>query len=129
MTYGKVVVLLIFIACYGLALSRKIKIVYASLGASALLLILGILTFEDAIFKAIKWDVLGIYWGFMMVSYVFMKSRMPELIANRILAMVKVEKYAILALCGLTAVLSAIMENVGCGPNDGPGCHCGGPEA
>jgi len=109
----KMIVLVLFVACYGLALSRKVKIAYASLGAAALLLAFGILTPADALFKAIKWDVLGIYWGFMMVSFVFMKSRMPELIANRMLARVRSEKYVIFALSAFTAFLSAFMENVG----------------
>lgn len=109
----KLLVLLIFATCYSLALSRKVKIAYASLGAAALLLALGLLTPSQAILKAIKWDVMGIYWGFMMVSHVFMTSRMPELIANRILANVRVERYAIFSLCALTAFLSAFMENVG----------------
>ena len=77
------------------------------------MLVFGLLKIEDALFKAIKWDVLGIYWGFMMVSFVFMKSRMPELIANNILTKVKTEKYAILSLCVFTSFLSAFMENVG----------------
>ncbi len=109
----KLIVLAVFIACYALALSRKVKIAYASLGAAALLLILGYVTPSEAAFKAVKWDVMGIYWGFMMVSHVFMLSRMPELIANRILCHVRVERYVILALAGLTAFLSAFMENVG----------------
>lgn len=109
----KIIVLLIFAGCYSLALSRKVKLAYASLGASALLLASGILKIEDAVFNAIKWDVLGIYWGFMMVSFVFMKSRMPDFIAMKLLKMVRVEKYAILSLCALTALLSAFMENVG----------------
>lgn len=109
----KIIVLLIFAGCYSLALSRKVKLAYASLGASALLLASGILKIEDAVFNAIKWDVLGIYWGFMMVSFVFMKSRMPDFIAMKLLKMVRVEKYAILSLCVLTAFLSAFMENVG----------------
>lgn len=107
------VILLIFVACYSLALSRKVKIAYTSLGASALLLVLGYLKVEDAIFKAIKWDVMGIYWGFMMVSFVFVRSRMPDLIANKVLTKVKVEKYVIVSLCAITAFLSAFMENVG----------------
>lgn len=113
METSKMIVLVLFVACYGLALSRKVKIAYASLGAAALLLVSGILTPADALFKAIKWDVLGIYWGFMMVSFVFMKSRMPELIANRMLARVSSEKYVIFALSAFTAFLSAFMENVG----------------
>ncbi len=113
MEISKLVVLVVFIACYTLALSRKIKIAYASLGAAAILLAVGVLTPAEALLKAVKWDVLGIYWGFMMVSFVFMKSRMPELISNRILTHIKVEKYVIFALCALTAFLSAFMENVG----------------
>ncbi len=110
---AKIIVLSVFVACYGLALSRKVKIAYASLGAAAVLIITGILSVSDAVLKAVKWDVLGIYWGFMMVSFVFMQSRMPDLIANRILARVKTEKYVIFYLCLLTAFLSAFMENVG----------------
>ncbi len=113
LTAGKIFVLAVFVGCYALALSRKVKIAYASLGAAALLLIAGSLSPADALFKAIKWDVMGIYWGFMMVSFVFMKSRMPELIANRILAGVEAEKYVIFALSAFTAFLSAFMENVG----------------
>jgi Na+/H+ antiporter NhaD/arsenite permease-like protein len=109
----KIAVLFIFVACYALALSRRAKIAYPSLRASALLLLLGLLNPKDAIFEAINWDVLGIYWGFIMVSIVFARSRMPELIANKILAAVRIEKHAILWLCLGTAFLSAFMENVG----------------
>lgn len=109
----KIIVLAVFVLCYALALSRKVKIAYASLGAAAVLILTGILAPADALFKAVKWDVLGIYWGFMMVSFVFMQSHMPDLIANRILARVKTEKYIIFYLCLLTAFLSAFMENVG----------------
>lgn len=109
----KFYILLIFIGCYALALSRKVKIAYASLGATLVLLFFGFVSIEDAFFRAIKWDVLGIYWGFMMLSFVFMKSRMPELLANQILLRVKKEKYAILSLSAVTAFLSAFMENVG----------------
>jgi len=113
MTLEKIITLAVFAACYGLALSRKVKIAYASLGSAGVLLLLGVVTPGEALFKAVKWDVLGIYWGFMMVSYVFMQSRMPDLIANRILTRVNVEKYVIFALCAFTAFLSAFMENVG----------------
>lgn len=109
----KIVVLIVFIACYSLALSRKVKIAYASLGASAFLLASGLLKPDDAIFKAIEWEVLGIYWGFMMVSFVFMESKMPDLIANRIVARVKTEKYVLFSLCAITAFLSSFMHNVG----------------
>lgn len=48
----------------------------------------------------------------MMVSFIFSESKMPELIANKILTHIKVEKYALLALCAVAAFLSAFMANV-----------------
>ena len=108
----KLIVLLIFVACYTIALSRKVKLAYASIGAALCLLLFGIVKPEDAILKAINWNVLGIYWGFMMVSYAFMKSGMPELIANKFLVKVKTEKYVIFSLCVFTALISSFMENV-----------------
>jgi Na+/H+ antiporter NhaD/arsenite permease-like protein len=113
MSIDKIIVLIVFIVCYTLALTRKVKLAYASLGASVIFILIGIIDIKEVVCNAIKWDVLGIYWGFMMVSFVFMKSRMPEVIANKIIETVKVEKYILVWLCGVTALLSAFMENVG----------------
>jgi Na+/H+ antiporter NhaD/arsenite permease-like protein len=109
---AQIIILPIFIACYALALSRKIKLAYASVGALAALLIIGFISWQDTIFQAIQWDVLAVIWGFMMVSFIFSESKMPELIANKILTHIKIEKYALLAICAVAAFLSAFMANV-----------------
>lgn len=109
---AKIIVLPIFIACYALAISRKVKLAYISTGTLATLILLGIISWQDTIFQAIQWEVLAVIWGFMMVSFVFSESKMPELIANKILTHIKTEKYALLALCALSAFLSAFMANV-----------------
>jgi len=113
MTLTKVVTLVIFVVCYALAISRKVKIAYASVGAALLLVVLGIVSPRVALTDAIKWDVLGIYWGFMMVSFVFLESKVPSLMAHNILHVAPTEKWVLLSLCALTALLSAFMENVG----------------
>ncbi|MEW5934197.1 MAG: SLC13 family permease [Bacillota bacterium] len=113
MTLTKIVTLIIFVACYSLAISRKVKIAYASVGAAVLLMVLGIVSPRVAATEAIKWDVLGIYWGFMMVSFVFLESRVPALLAQKIIQVAPTEKWVLLSLCALTAFLSAFMENVG----------------
>lgn len=110
---NKIFVLLIFIVCYILVLSRKFKIAYTSLGAALLLIIFGAVKIKEAIFKAIDWNVIGIYWGFMMVSFILMKSGMADLIAHKILGRMEKEKYVIFLLSVVTAFLSAFMENVG----------------
>lgn len=109
----KIIVLAIFIACYSLAISRKVKLAYISLASAGLIVLLGITAPQIAFFGLIKWDVLGIYWGFMMVSMIFMESKMPTLIADKVVSKVKKEKYAILAICIITASISSFMENVG----------------
>ncbi len=88
------------------------KLAYTSVGALIALIILGIVSWQDTIFKAIQWDVLAVIWGFMMVSFIFSESKMPELIANKILTHIKTEKYALLAICAVAAFLSAFMANV-----------------
>lgn len=108
----KIVTIIIFILCYSLAISRKVKLAYISPASAVLLLLFGILSPKDA-FSSVKWNVLGIYWGFMMVSMVFAESKMPSLIVNKIIKYIRKEKYFILALCAITAFLSAFMENVG----------------
>jgi Na+/H+ antiporter NhaD/arsenite permease-like protein len=109
---AQIIILPIFIACYALALSRKVKLAYVSIASLAALIIIGVVSWQDTIFKAIQWDVLAVIWGFMMVSFIFSESKMPELIANKLLSHIKVEKYALLALCAVAAFLSAFMANV-----------------
>jgi len=109
----KFITLAIFFACYALALSRKVRIAYVSLASMGLLILLGVVSPQVAFFTTIKWDVLGIYWGFMMVSMIFEESRIPALLAVKIIRHAKKEKYAIFLICVLTAFLSSFMENVG----------------
>lgn len=109
---AQLLILPIFIACYALALSRKVKLAYVSIGSLAALIIIGVISWQSAIFEAIQWDVLAVIWGFMMVSFIFSESKMPELIANKILTHIKTEKYALLAICAVAAFLSAFMANV-----------------
>lgn len=109
---AQIIILPIFIACYALALSRKVKLAYVSVISLAALIIIGVVSWQDTFFKAIQWDVLAVIWGFMMVSFIFSESKMPELIANKILTHIKTEKYALLAICAVAAFLSAFMANV-----------------
>ncbi len=109
---AQLIILPIFIACYALALSRKVKLAYVSVGSLIALILIGVVSWQDTLFKAIQWDVLAVIWGFMMVSFIFSESKMPELIANKLLAHIKIEKYALLALCVVAAFLSAFMANV-----------------
>jgi Na+/H+ antiporter NhaD/arsenite permease-like protein len=110
-TTEKWLTLLVFAVCFALILYRNVKIAYVSLGATAVLIALGIISPSSALLQRIDWDVLAIYWGYGMLAIVFRESRIPALIASYVLARVKREKYALLFLCALAAFLSSFMAN------------------
>jgi Na+/H+ antiporter NhaD/arsenite permease-like protein len=107
----KLIALAIFSVCFFLILLRRIKISYVSLASAATLIALGIVTPEEAFFKAINWDVLGIYWGFGMLSIALSESKVPALIAIKIIHRAKDERHAIFYISALAAFLSSFMPN------------------
>ncbi|MGQ9788804.1 MAG: SLC13 family permease [Candidatus Hadarchaeaceae archaeon] len=115
-TTVKIIVLLIFVACYGLAISRRVKIAYVGIASAAVLLLIllptNVMKPEQAL-NSIRWDVLGIYWGFMMTSILFSESGVPKHLARHVLKNTKNEGMALLALCAITAFFSSFLENVG----------------
>jgi len=112
----KVAALILFLACYGLAITRRVKLAYVGIVSAALMLCIlipaGAMTPEQAA-GSIRWDVLGIYWGFMMLSMVFAWSGVPEHLARHLISRTRSEGTALLALCSITALLSSFLENVG----------------
>lgn len=108
---GKWIALGVFVVTYALVLWRKFNIAFLPLGASAVLILLGLANPADAIFKYINWDVLALYAGFGMLADSFKNSGLPSLIVNRALIRVKKEKYALLFLCALAMLLSSFMAN------------------
>ena len=103
----------IFVACFGLILWRKVKISYVAIASAILLVAIGALSPKAALLEAIDWNVLAIYWGFLMVSMVFAESGVPAYLANVLARRSRTEGTALLALCVLAAFLSAFMHNVG----------------
>jgi len=101
----------IFVVCFALILYRKFKILYISLAAAAILVILGIVTPLQVVLQAINWDVLGIYFGFGMLSIAFGESQVPKYIAFEIMRRVKTERWAIFWLAAVAAALSSVMPN------------------
>lgn len=112
----KLITLLIFVACYGLAITRKVRLAYIGLASALALLVIllptNVLTPQQAL-DSVRWNVLGIYWGFMLLSILFSESGVPKHLARHILHNTRNEGMALFALCAITAFLSAFLENVG----------------
>ena len=79
--------------------------------ASGLLLITRALSFPEA-FYSVNWNVMGIFVGTLAVADVFMKSKVPAVIAEIIVDKAHNTAWAILFLCVFTGFISAFVENV-----------------
>jgi len=110
-TTEKFVALVILAIAFALILYRKINITYISLAGAALLIATGIIAPDAALCDGVEWKVLTIYWGYGMLAFAFRECRLPAWLGCLILKHIKQEKYVLLLLCTLAAVLSSFMAN------------------
>ena len=108
---AKWIALGVFVIAYVIILWRKFNIAYVALSAAAILILLGITNPAQAFLRDVNWDVLLMYWGYSMLSFDFLESKVPALIVNQALSRVKSEKNAILFVCVLAMVLSSVLPN------------------
>jgi len=76
-----------------------------------LLIILGVVGPLEA-FSLINWNVMGIFWGTLVVAELFMVSNMPAYLAELVVERTRSAVWAIIAICALTSFISAFVENV-----------------
>lgn len=102
---------LIFILVYAVLIAtHHYRFITAWVGVG-LLTLFGILT-PFKIFHHINWNILGVLWGTSVVAELFIHSRIPAYLAERIIDLSKNLIWAILLLSLFTGVLSAFVENV-----------------
>ncbi len=109
--FEKWLVLGLLVVTFGLILIRKIPIYFLSVGAAAIVLFAGIVPPLEAVTKSVNWSVLAIYFGYGMLAAALQESGMPAFVASWVLPRLRKEKYALLFLCALAAVLSSFMAN------------------
>jgi len=107
----KIIAFAVLTAAFALVLYRKFDIVYISLAGAGLLIGMGIMEPDAALWHAVEWKVLAIYWGYGMLAFAFRESGLPAWTGTAILRHVEKEKYILLLLCVLAAVLSSFMAN------------------
>jgi Na+/H+ antiporter NhaD/arsenite permease-like protein len=118
--HAKWIVLGITVLMYALIVIFSDKKSWISLGAAALLLILGFVnpggTAAALNWKAlashINWTVLMIYVGSLVIAELFIYSRVPAAIADGIISRSPNVGVAIVAILLMTGLISAFVENV-----------------
>lgn len=107
----KTVAVILFIITYILLLTFSKVRAYIALVSAALFIILGIMPVNEAFF-AVDWNVILMIVGTMGVVGFFIESKMPSLLADRIINAVPDVRWAILSLSVFAGVISAFVDNV-----------------
>jgi hypothetical protein len=107
----KTVALVIFIAVYAVMLILPKYRAIAALGASAAFVLIGILPVREVV-PAIDWNVLMMLAGTMGTVFLFIRSNMPERMADRLVRALPNVKWVLIALALFAGLVSAFIDNV-----------------
>ena len=124
---GTILTVAIFLVCYTLFALLPRRRHWVAIAGAAAMLVLGFFGYGigltaafiirpsvpgDPGGPAINWNVMGIFVGVLVVAELFMRSGMPAHIADMIIRRSSSARVALLALCLLTGIISAFVENV-----------------
>lgn len=85
---------------------------YITLGTAVLMMILGVVGFQEAMISLVNWNILMIFVGSLVIAELFIYSRMPARIADEIIDRSPSVGLAIVAILMMTGIISAFVENV-----------------
>lgn len=107
----KPVAIILFLLMYVLLLSFPKIRAQVALATAAIFVILGILPIDN-VFSSIEWNVILMIAGTMGLVFLFIESKMPSLLADKIIEKTPNVKWAIVALALFAAIISAFVDNV-----------------
>jgi len=107
----QLVAILVFAVTFLLFILNRDRALFYVWGGSLVLLALGVITAHDA-WQAINWNVLGIFFGTMILAELFVLSQAPAYLAAKMVNAAGSAAVALLAIVAFAGVLSAFIENV-----------------
>ena len=72
----------------------------------------GFLSVQQLFVRAINWNIIGILTGAMLIADMFIESRVPALVADRLIARFRSAHLAMLAVCLFAGLVSSVVDNV-----------------
>lgn len=108
----KFAVLAIAVVMYGLVIAFTHKKAWFTLGAATLVIILGVVSPSKAMFELVNWNVLLIYIGSLIIADLFIYSRVPAYLADKIVEKSPTQGLGIVFILIMTGLISAFVENV-----------------
>lgn len=108
----KFLVLAIAVAMYALVIARPHRKAWFTLLAGGIVTALGVVSPAQVFGELINWNVLLIYVGSLIIADLFIYSRVPSYIADRIVEKAPTLGWGVVFILIMTGLLSAFVENV-----------------
>lgn len=111
MAQNQIICLIVFAAAYiGIIAFHRFKSVIAWVCVGIMVLI-GIMPPIRLLYH-INWNILGIFWGSLVIAELFIYSKIPAYIAEAIIDKSKSLVWAIIWLSAFSGIISAFVENI-----------------
>ncbi|MGE5559852.1 MAG: SLC13 family permease [Chloroflexota bacterium] len=107
----KLLTVFVFLSCYVLLIQRKGKPPFVVWTGAAILMLLRVITPVQAL-QSININVIGIFLGTMVLSEFFIHSQVPAYLSALLVSRSKSVAAALLAVCVLAGMVSAVVDNV-----------------
>lgn len=104
--------LIVFCLCYVLFVILPNRRSWVACAGGILLVATGALNWQDALCEKISWNVMGLFFGTLILAELFLMSRVPAVLAEWLVDKAKTTRIAMLALCLLAGIISISVENV-----------------
>jgi len=104
--------LLVFVAAYTLFVVLPNRRSITACAGGMLLVVTGVIGWKTALYEKIDWNVMGLFFGTLVLAELFMLSRVPAVMAEWLVDKARSARGAMLALCALAGAVSMCVENV-----------------
>lgn len=115
----KTFILAVAIVMYALVIVLSHRKAVIALSAAAIILAAGaifpgpgVVSVSQALTKLVNWNILAIYVGSLVIADLFIYSRVPAVLADRVVERAPTLGVAIVAILVITGLISAFVENV-----------------
>jgi len=105
-------VLAVAVVMYGLVVALPHRKAIATLAAAGVVIAAGAVSVGHAFGVLINWNVLMIYLGSLVIAELFIYSRVPAYIADKIVEKTANPGLAVVLILMMTGIISAFVENV-----------------
>lgn len=102
----------IFILCYILFVVFSNRRSWVACGGSLALILFGALGVHEALLVKVNWNVMGLFFGTLILAELFMLSRVPAVMAEWLVDRAGTARSAMIFLCVLSGAISMFVENV-----------------